>query len=494
MKREDKPTVDGQPASSEPAVLLSLNGERIGVEDAADAGAKGEFEDEKARSEPSHHTVRGTKGWDHLSSASAPLLAPPRKSSVLAVSAMVVLIATAIVWAHFASLEEITRGDGRVIPASKIQVVQNLEGGIVRAIRTKVGDRVKKGQVLFRIDATSSGSSLDERLERIAGMEAKVARLSSEVSGSALVFPKQLMKTHPELVKQERHLYQIRRREYVAAVNVLTQQIAQKQQEIDEAQSQSQFSKQILKKVREEIAFTRPLLKSKLASKVDFIKLETRELELQRDIKAAELKAAKAAGAVEEARQRLSERQNRFKGDSLSELNKVQVDLAALKNEVRAFQDRFARTEVRSPVDGIVKDVKVTSMGQVVKPGMDLAEIVPVEDSLLVEANVKPADIAFLRPGLPATVKITAYDYTIYGSLDAKVAQIGADTFTDDKGNSFYRIQVRTKKSYLTKGNKRLPIIPGMIAQVDIRTGEKSVLEYILKPFNKMLNQSMTER
>jgi adhesin transport system membrane fusion protein len=434
------------------------------------------------------------RGWEHLTSASAELLGPPRKAALLASTVMVVLFVSALVWANFARLEEVTRGDGRVIPARKTQVVQNLEGGIVKAIRAKVGDRVAKGQILFRIDATASGSSLYERLDRISGMEAKLARLTAEVEGIELTFSERLSKAYPEFVKQERRLYLTRRREYQAAIRVLTQQIAQRRGEVTEAMSQKLFAQRILKKIREEIELTLPLLKSKLTSKADFIKLETRELELQRDIRSADLKAQKARQALEEAHQRLTERESRFKAEAQTELNKVQVELSALKNAVKAFRDRVARTSVRSPVDGIIKDVRVTSVGQVVKSGIDLAEIVPVEDSLLIEANIKPSDIAFLRPGQSATIKITAYDYTIYGSLNGTLEQIGADTLNDDKGTPFYRILVRAKRNYLTRGDKRHPIIPGMIAQVDLQTGQKTVLQYILRPIERLTSSSLRER
>jgi len=309
-----------------------------------------------------------------------------------------------------------------------------------------------------------------------------------------LIFPKDLERTHPDLIKQEADLFKTRKGEYDASVRVMTQQIAQKKQELEEAEATLRYTQQILKKVQEEIAFTRPLLKSKLTSKVDFLKLETKELELKRDIKNSQLKAMKARQAIEEARQRLLERKSKFRADSLTELNKAQVELAALQKEILVYRDRVARADVRAPVSGIVKDVKVTTVGQVVKPGSDLAEIVPIRDNLLVEANIRPQDIAFLRPGQDAKVKITAYDYTVYGKLDATLEEISADTIVDEKGKAFYRIRVRTKKAYLTHGKERLPIIPGMVAQVDVLTGKKTVLNYLLKPFRKMTSEALRER
>jgi adhesin transport system membrane fusion protein len=462
-------------------------GEKVGSDD----NRSRQFEVPESRPTVIPHV---TPGWSHLTSASAPLLVAPHRALMMASLVIVLLVGSLIAWASFAELEEHTSGQGRVIPASKIQVVQNLEGGIVKQILTRVGARVKKGQTIFQIDATGFGSNLEERLERLAGLRARTARLTSEVEGTEIGFPKELRRSHPGLVKQEADLFATRKRELNASVEVLTQQVAQKRKELEEAESTLRFTRQILKKVQEEIAFTKPLLKSRLTSKVDFIKLETKELELKRDIANAELKKTRAQQAIEEARQRLLERENRFRAESLTELNKVQVEMAALKQEIRVHRDRVARTDVRAPVAGIVKDVKVTTVGQVVKSGVDLAEIVPIRDSLLVEANVRPRDIAFLRPGQKAKVKISAYDYTVYGELDATLENISADTITDDKGNAFYRIRVRTKKAYLTHGKKKLPIMPGMVAQVDVLTGKKTVMNYLLKPFRKMSSEAMRER
>lgn len=429
-----------------------------------------------------------------LSSVSAPLTRPPRRLARMTLAFVILAVGGALAWAHFTKLEEFTAGNGRVIPASKVKLVQNLEGGIVKEILVRDGQTVRKGQVIFRIDQTGTGSNYKERLERLAGMRAMAVRLRAEVNGEAPIFPAELKKSHPEFVKRELHLYTTRQRAEAAGIRVLIEQVGQRARDVEQAESRKKFAGELLKKVRQEIDFTKPLVKQGLTSKVDFLKLEVREIELRREIDSQTLLARKGRQAQTEAKQRLNEKKSAFRADALKELNKVEVEMAALRESIKLFRDRVDRADVRSPVNGVVKTVKVTTVGQVVTPGMDLAEIVPVDDSLLVEADIKPSDVAFLYPGQKATVKITAYEYTTYGSLEGKLESIGADTITDKNGNAFYRVTVRTNRNHLVEGGKKLPIIPGMVARVDVLTGKKTILSYLLKPINRIRSNALREK
>lgn len=436
----------------------------------------------------------GATALGPLTSVSAPLTRKPRLLARLSLMVVVLGFGAALAWAYFTQLEEFTAGNGRVIPASKVKLVQNLEGGIVKDILIKDGQRVKAGEIIFRIDQTGSGSNYKERVERLAGMQAQVARLTAEVNGDVPAFSPALKKSHPEFVKRELRLYTTRQREHKAALKALTEQIGQRERDVEQAESREKYARELVKKVREEIAFTKPLVRQGLTSKVDFLKLEVREIELRREIDTQSLTARKGQQALAEAKQRLAEKKSAFRAEALKELNKVEVELAALKEAIKLYRDRVDRAEVRSPVNGIVKAVKVTTRGQVVTPGMDLAEIVPVDDTLLVEADIRPSDVAFLYPGQRATVKITAYDYTLYGSLEGKLESISADTIQDKDGNPFYRVTVRTNRNYLMDRGKKLHIIPGMVARVDVLTGKKTVLSYLLKPINRIRSDALRER
>lgn len=434
-------------------------------------------------------TVRGKP-----TPVSADLMRPPRRWTNMLLIGVVATVVAAIAWANWAALEEVTSGTGRVIPASKIKFVQNLEGGIVSEIMTEDGARVKKGQVLLRIDPTGFGSRLNESLERRAGLRASIARLRAETQGTALVFPDEVVAQHPDLTIRETALFNTRRSELRSALNALSEQVTQRSQEISEIRNQVAVIKRSLAFAREELTLMRPAVDEGIIPMVELLRLQARVNELAGKHTAAQLALPRLKSALGEAKQRHEEREQNFRTTAQSDMNRFEVELAALLPLIGAQRDRVARTEVRSPVDGIVKEVKVTTIGQVVQPGMDLIEILPIDDSLLIEAKVRPADIAFLRPGQPVIVKITAFDYTIYGNLTGELERISADTIEDKEGNSFYLIRVRTKKSYLGKKEEGHIILPGMVAQVDIIIGKKTVLQYITKPLARIRDQALREK
>ncbi len=425
---------------------------------------------------------------------SADLLRPPRRWTNGLLLFIIVTITAIFVWAWWAELEEVTSGSGQVIPASKIKVVQNLEGGIVSAILTKDGAQVKEGQVLLRIDPTGFGARLNESLGRQAGMQVTLTRLRAESNGTDPNFSDALIRDWPDLVARELTLYQSRREGLQASLNALNQLVRQRGQEIKELRNEVRVVGRSLALAKEELNLMRPAVEEGIVSRVELFRTESRVNDLDGQLSSAKLALPRAQAALTEAQQRMEEREKQFRSDALLERNATEVELSALTENIGAEQDRVARTDVRSPVDGIVKEIKVTTIGQVVQPGLDLVEIVPLDDSLLIEAEVRPADIAFLRPGQPAVVRLTAYDFTIFGTIDGELESISADTIEDEQGEQFYKILVRTERNYLGEEDAGNVILPGMVAQVDVITGNKTVLQYIANPLLRIKGQALRER
>lgn len=401
-----------------------------------------------------------------------------------------------VVWAHFAKLDEVTRGDARVVPSSKIQVVQNLEGGILAELLVRDNQIVQKGDVLLRIANTGAEAQYRDSRTQYLTLEAMIARLQAEISDKAPQFPQEVLSEAPSIARSEQALYDSQMSSFKSDVGVLNDQLIQKQQEIAGLQGKVQTLARSLDLAKQERDITAPLVASGAASKLDLVKLERELSDLQGQLDDAKVAIPQAEAARDEAQKRMQAKTETFHSDAQAELNKHTAELAALSQQIYAQHDRVTRTEVRSPVRGTIKDVKVTTIGEVIKPGEDLVEIVPLEDTLLVEAKVRPADVAFLHPGQPATVKITAYDYSIYGGLKAKVEDISADTIKDDgpNGGTFFRVTLRTEKNSLGTVDKPLPIIPGMTASAEILTGQKSVLDYLLKPLLKAKDEALRER
>ncbi len=424
---------------------------------------------------------------------SADLMRKPSRGVSALLLTLVVMVGVSIAWSAVAKREEVTTGQGRVIPASKIQVIQNLEGGIVRQVFVRDGALVREGDVILRIDPTQAGSSLGETREKMLGLKALIARLQAEIDGRPLVFPDELA-DRADVIAQQRDLFETRKRELDAALSGLELQEQQRRQEIIELEGKIETLAQGLKLSEEELQIIRPLERSKAASRSEILLVESKVNDIRGGLKAAQLALPRVRAAMAEARNHRTEKLNGFRGDALQKLSAAQVELAAMAEGSRSGQDKYDRTTVRSPVAGIVKTVHVTTEGQVVQPGSALMEIVPLNDTLLVEARIRPQDIGFLHAGQEAIVRITAYDFSIYGGLKGYVEQIGADTIVTDKGETHYVVRVRTTVSTLKKGSLSLPIIPGMVAEVDIVTGSKTMLAYMTKPLSRMRDTALRER
>jgi membrane fusion protein, adhesin transport system len=418
----------------------------------------------------------------------------PRGFAHLLLFVIVAFFAAFFAWASWAELDEVTRGDGKVIPSRHVQVVQNLEGGIVAEMLVREGAIVERGQVLVRIDDVRAASSLRESRTRHLALLGALGRLRAEVDETALAFPPEVVAEAPQVAQNERALYHAREEALASELGVLRSQAAQREQELTELATRLEQLERSHALALEELEITEPLAASRVVSKVQLLRLQREVSDLAGELETTRLAVPRVEAALGEANRRIEERELSFRAEAQRELNAVQAEAAALAEVIAAEADMVSRTEVRSPVRGTVKQLFVTTVGGVIQPGADLIEIVPLEDNLLVEARVRPADIAFLHPGQPAVVKVTAYDFAIYGGLDAVVEGISADTITDERGESFYRVRVRTHDIALQEAGEPLPIIPGMTTQVDILTGEKTVLDYLLGPILRAKERALRER
>lgn len=400
-----------------------------------------------------------------------------------------------ILWSSFATLDETARGEGQVIPTSEIQVIQNLEGGIVDAFFVQEGAMVKKDQPILRLKDVGANSELGSNNARYLGLLATVTRLQAEVEGKdTVVFPEDVMKGAPKSVTEELAAFRANRDKTIGQVRVLEEQLVQRRQEVSELTMRASDLDAVIRLSREEKSMIEPLVARGSAPKIELVQLERGIKEKQTELNGVRQAIPRANAAISEAQARISEMRSTTIAQSQNELATKMIEMNTVKETLGALTDRKDRTEIRSPVNGKIKDFKINTVGGVVKPGDPIVEIVPMDEQLLVEAKIKPSDIARLRPNMPAMVKITAYDFTIYGGLKGEVVDISADTIKNEKGESFYRVKVKTFENSLKRKGEELPIIPGMVATVDIQTGKKTVMEYLMKPFVKTMQNSMNEK
>lgn len=407
---------------------------------------------------------------------------------------IIAFVVFCLLWANFAEVDEVTRGDGKAIPSSRVQKIQNLEGGIVSELFVNEGQVVEAGTPLLRLDDTRFASNVGETEADRLSLAMRVERLSAEVEGRELAIPEDIAAKASGLAQSERALFLSRQQQLQDEIAGLQEQLTQRRQEVREyASKQGQF-RNSLELLRQEIRMSEPLVAEGAVSPVEVLRLKRAEVEARGQLEATGLAIPRAEAAIKEVERKIDETRGRFRSEALTQLNEARTDLSKIESTGKALEDRVNRTMVTSPVRGIVKQLLVNTIGGVIQPGSDMVEIVPIDDTILVEARIRPQDIAFLHPGQEAVVKFTAYDYTIYGGLKAKLEQIGADTVTDEEGNSFYVIKLRTEKSHLGTEEHPLLIIPGMVTSVDIITGKKSVLSYLLKPIIRARAEALRER
>jgi adhesin transport system membrane fusion protein len=426
-------------------------------------------------------------------------LRTPRTSRMLLFAAGGLLV-TFVVWAHFAVLDEVKRGNGKVVPSQQTQVVQSLEGGIIADLLVQEGAIVEKDQPLARIEDTNFASQFGEIRERRGAMAARVIRLEAETQGRKdVVFPDELNRVAPRAVLTERAVFDSHMKKIAQDIDVIAQQESQKQKEIEELRaSETRFS-ETLTLLNRETALTRKLYDQKVVPEIEMLRSDRQATDMRGQLAVVRATIVKTDAAVQEAHSRMLNVSTAFRSQAEDDLAKSRGDLAVLEENIKSAQDRVRRTELRSPVHGIVNKLNVTTIGAVVAPGASLMEIVPLDDTLLVEGRIRPQDIAFIRADHEAVVKLSAYDSSVYGSLHGKVERISADTITDEKGDknergeTFYRVMVRTEKNHLGTAEHPLPIIPGMVATVEILTGHKSVLDYLIKPARTLKDEALRE-
>ncbi|PLR26446.1 MULTISPECIES: HlyD family type I secretion periplasmic adaptor subunit [Pantoea] len=387
---------------------------------------------------------------DFLDDIQSSLLTQRTPGSRVVLWVVIAVIVGGLTWAHFARVEEITKGEAKIISKSREQIIQSLEGGILAEMNVREGEEVARGQVLLKIDPTRAQASYRETLNKVVGLKATIARLRAEAYNQPLIFDDEQVRKDQIVIAQETKAYQSRKRA------------------LDDSVSALQRSYELSMR---EIRLAQPLAARGLLSEVELLRMQRQANEIQAQI---------------------VERRNRYQADANSELNKLELELSQTSENLIGRADIVDRTTIIAPVKGTVKNIRFNTIGGVIQPGEHILEIVPLEDQLLVEAKIRPSDVAFLHPGLPATVKITAYDYAIYGGLKGQVEFISPDTLKDDAkaaagrpDDTYYRVMVLTDTSALNAGGKALPIIPGMVASVEIRTGEKTILDYLLKPVMK---------
>ena len=438
---------------------------------------------------------------DYVDDKTAALLLNTPTSAKALLWVMVLFFIAAVIWAAWAEIDKVTVGEGKVIPSSQLQVVQNLEGGLVKQILIKEGQQVQKGQQLILIDDTRFRSDYREREQQVANLTAGVLQLSASITSveieeqlnardwensvkinfRKLTFPPSLKETQPALVKRQTAEYQQNLESLQNQLSLLSQQVKQKQQDLVEVKARVNNLKTSYDFAKKELDITEPLAKEGVVPKIELLKLQRQLNDTQRELTSARLKIPVLNAAIREAMFSRIDAALKFRSEQQSKLNQEQDKLSALTESAVGLEDKVNRTVVVSPVTGTIKKLYTNTVGGVIQPGMDLVEIVPTEDTLLVEAKIAPQDIAFLRPGLPAIVKFSAYDFTRYGGLEGTLEHISADTIQDEEGNSFYLVRIRTDEHKFGT-NGELPIIPGMTTSVDIITGKRTVLDYLLKP------------
>jgi len=404
------------------------------------------------------------------------------------------LVTSAVVWAYFAQLDEVAIAPGEVIPKGQVKVIQHFEGGIIQRIHVTEGQQVSQGDPLVQLDLGASGVNREELQVQIGGLTLMRTRLNAEAFGKRLKFTREIAEAMPELVRSEREAYEGRKRQLQSTRAVLREQTRQRELEVKEVEAKRRALIKTLELARRRLDMSRDLLRDNLVPKMEHLKLESEVQSLEGDL--ARLKPAipRIRASFAEAREREREELLKFRRQAVEELRKVELSIARNQELLAKATDQARRTEITSPVDGVVKNMRYHTIGGVVRAGEGIMEIVPSHENLVIEARISPVDVGYVRVGQPVVVKITTYDYARYGGLDGKVINIAADSDTDQENQQFFRVVVETDKSYLGSEPGSFPIAPGMQATVDIHTGAKSVMQYLLTPILKLKHEAFRER
>jgi len=417
----------------------------------------------------------------------------PHKLRLVFIFWMVTVFAF-FLWAALAPIDEIVRGDGKVIPGGENQMIQHLEGGILSAIMVKEGQKVKAEDILLKVDNLKSSSTYESSQYKSAELRARIVRLRAESTGGSFSPSAADVKAIPMQIMQERSLFASNQERLQSQIASLNDQYAQKKSDLVEAQGRIGEQKHALELIREEVAISEPMVAQGIKPRVEFLKLQREYSDVNERYNAVRSSIPRLNSAINEITSKIREARSEYVTKARLDLNEALTEYQRIGAESSELADQVTRTVIKSPINGIVQKIYVNTVGGVIKPGDNLIEIVPTEGGLLIEAKVKPSDIAFIYPGQNAVVKVTAYDFSVYGSLDGIVSTISPNTETDEKENVYYIVRIQTNKKYLGTAQKPLKIIPGMMVNVDIITGEKTVLEYILKPLLRAKQYTFSER
>jgi membrane fusion protein, adhesin transport system len=402
------------------------------------------------------------------------------------------LVVVLITWAALAEVDEVTKGDAKVVPSKQLQVIQALDGGVVSEILVKEGDVVDAGQVLLRIDGTRATSGVRESAAQTFSLKVKLARLKALAEGTSFIPPEADTEEEKGVVDEERQLYEDRRSQLMATISINEQQLMQRRQELSEMRARRDSAARSLDLAQQELSKTKPLLATGAVSEVEILRLDREVSRSRGDMEQASAQSSRVLAAISEATRKIQETELLFRNEARKELSETLGRLNTMNEGAVALADKVDKANVKSPVKGRVQRLLANTVGGVVQPGRDIVEIVPLDDALVLEAKINPKDIGFIHPGQVATVKFTAYDFAIYGGMEAKVENISPATETDERSQqTFYVVRVKTSRNNFSA---KQPIIPGMIAEVDILTGKKTVLNYLLKPVLRAHAYALRER
>jgi membrane fusion protein, adhesin transport system len=416
------------------------------------------------------------------------------RGSLLLLSIIALLLISGL-WAAFTEIDDVTRADARIVPYSDVQVIQSADAGVLRAVLVRQGQLVEEGQILMELDPTYSVSDLEQQQTRAQTYAVRIARLTAEIDGSDFFATKAgASAAEDSVIRSETQLFEARRRELHSELMVLERQREQRLEEIEEKKIELASAVQTLSLVQDEIALMQPLVERRLEPETTLLTLRQRDVDWRSRQAAAESALRRLSASIEEINDRVMAVQTRFRSTALTELTLATAELAELQARLPALSERVSRAQLRSPVRGIVNQIKLTTLGGVVQPGEALIEIVPVDGSLLVEAYLRPSDIAFIYPGQAAIIKVTAYDFARYGGLAGEITRIGAGSVKrPDRDEEVFVVEITTDATLTDADGETLDIVPGMIAEVDILAGRKTILQYITQPIQKVRDRAFRE-
>jgi len=429
----------------------------------------------------------------YMQSLSAAVVQRSPKHLLMMVSITAAVVFVALVWMGWAEIDVVVRGNGKVIPARQVQLVQSLEGGIVSEILVREGDLVEGNQPLVKMSDVAFSGSYEENRLMYFELRAKSVRLKAEAFGTDFERDSELAKAAPDLLKSEESLFESNKQQLKETLSIYDEQVRQQQSALEETQSKERQLTKSLKLLRQELKIKQPLVQRRIISEIEYLQVQQREAEAEGELEGVSISIPRIRSTVEEGKRKLEQARLEFRNKAKRELNEVLAEVSRIAEAQIALEDRVSRTTLRSPVKGIVQRLYANTIGGVVTPGSEILEIVPWEDALLVEIRIKPADIAYISVGQETRLKFTAYDFAIHGSLKGLVTFVSADTVTDEDGISYYVTRVRPEKSYLGHETQPMPIKVGMASEADIITDKKTILEYLLKPINRGFEKALQE-